>query len=98
MDKRDRAALWTLIWVLSTFKIVTVLMIVIMLPGEGTIKTLLATHVAWFAGAAVLISIPAMFWYRLVKVRARRKRLIWQEWNVKPEPAPQESPEAPWRW
>ena len=90
MDKRDKAALWTLIWVLLTFKIVTVLMIAVMLPGEGTIKLLIATHVPWFFGGAALIAIPGVFWYRLVKVRAKRKRLIWEEWHV--EPTPQEAP------
>jgi len=86
MDKRDRTALWTLVWVMFTFKAVTALMILVMLPGEGTLSLLIAMHVPWFVGAAALVAIPGIFWYRLVRVRAKRKRLIWEEWHVEPSP------------
>ena len=93
MDKRDRTALWTLVWVMFTFKAVTALMILIMLPGEGTIPLLIAMHVPWFLGAVALLAIPGIVWYRLIRVRAKRKRLIWEEWHV--EPSPRERSRAP---
>ena len=38
------------------------------------------------AVVALFLAVPAVFWYRLRRVRRRRRQLIRSEWTVEPEP------------
>jgi hypothetical protein len=85
-----RPALWTLVSVFVVFKVATTIMIILAAPGSmgTTIGLFIAFH--WpFALAAVIFGLaPALFWIRLVRVRAKRRRLQAEEWRVDPPVSP----------
>jgi len=76
--------MWTYIWVMVGFKLVTALFILWYTHAFYTVAILVAIHIPWIVAAACLLGVPGAFWYRLVKVRARRAELIRQEFNVGP--------------
>ncbi|MFI5268031.1 MAG: hypothetical protein ACHQ7M_11700, partial [Chloroflexota bacterium] len=45
----------------------------------------IALHIPWIVAALFLAGAPSAFYWRLVKMRARRTELIRQEFNVPPE-------------
>jgi threonine/homoserine/homoserine lactone efflux protein len=78
----DRRGLYAFLGVLVGFKIWTLIIILWLTSTWQTVVFLLAGHVLWLAGAAVLVAGPAAFWTRLIRVRAKRKKLQHAEWNV----------------
>jgi len=66
------------------FKVVTAAFLLYYTHAFYTFAILIAIHIPWIVGAAVLLGLPSAFWYRLIKVRARRAELIRQEFNVTP--------------
>lgn len=68
--------------ILVAFKAWTLLLILVFSSSWETVQFLAANHVLWFAVAAVLLWGPALFWFRLVRLRARRRALIRSEWEV----------------
>lgn len=84
MEGEGRAAMWTYIWVMVGFKVITAIMLLYFTHELGAILILIALHIPWIIGAAVLLGAPSAAYYRLVKVRARRDELIRQEFNVGP--------------
>lgn len=68
--------------VLVGFKIVTLILIYVVAASWSTIGFFLASHVLWIAVGAIVIWAPALFWTRLVRVRAKRKQLLQEEWRV----------------
>ena len=92
LEGENRAAMWTYIWVMVGFKLVTIAMILWFTHAFAAVAILIALHIPWIAAAVFLMGIPSAFWYRLIKVRARRSELIWQEYNVSPPPQGLEVP------
>lgn len=81
MDE-DRVALWTMIGVLCGFKLLTALLVFIMMPSLGSAIFLLIFHWFWFV-PPVLVGIGiSMTWFRLVRGRAKRKRLRHAEFSL----------------
>ncbi|MCM8750627.1 hypothetical protein NET02_15890 [Thermomicrobiaceae bacterium CFH 74404] len=80
-QKIRQIAIW-FIGILVAFKLWTVLLIVIYSSRWETVQFLLANHVLWFVAGAVLLWGPALFWARLLRLRARRRELIRSEWEV----------------
>ncbi|HLY68024.1 MAG TPA: hypothetical protein VKU60_20965 [Chloroflexota bacterium] len=83
-ERAGRAAMWTYIWVMVGFKVVTAAFLLYFTHSFYTWAVLIALHIPWIAGALILMGVPGMFYWRLVKVRARRAELIRQEFNVEP--------------
>jgi hypothetical protein len=81
-----RTAILTFTGVLIGFKLWSILLIYIVGGTEGTTMFLLGTHVLWIVVPVVLLWAPALFWYRMVRVRRRRSSLLESEWNVGQEP------------
>lgn len=84
MDSTERAALWTFVGIFVVFKVVTTAVVVALAPAGmwNTIWFFIAFHwppmvLALFLGVA-----PLIFWWRLVRVRAKRARLLEAEWRV----------------
>jgi hypothetical protein len=90
-----RAALWTLIGIFVVFKIVTTALIISLAPVHAPIVIWAFVAMHWpFAVAAIIFgAAPALFWYRLVRVRAKRAKLQAAEWQVD---SPRSVPDA-WR-
>lgn len=80
----ERAALWTLVGVFVGFKLATTAMILIAAPegAKATIGLFIAFHWPFILGGAVFAVAPALFWLRLVRVRAKRARLQASEWRI----------------
>jgi dolichyl-phosphate-mannose--protein O-mannosyl transferase len=82
-----RTAALTFAGVLIGFKLWSVILIYVVWGGEGTTTFLLGTHVLWIAVPLLLLWAPAMFWYRMMRMRRRRQALLEAEWNVTQEPS-----------
>ena len=84
-DADSKAALWTFVGMILGFKIITSIIIFVMEPSIGSAAFLLAMQWYWLILPIPLVVVPALFWYRLWKVRRRRRELIRSEWKVDPE-------------
>jgi hypothetical protein len=74
---------WGFIWVLTAFKAFTTLAILwFAVPWTGAVHFVWIHAIPIFAFLALVLAIPAVFWYRLVRVRAKRRRLIEAEFRV----------------
>ena len=84
MEAPDRAALWTLGSIFVVFKVATTLMIILFAPAAlwPTVWLFLAFHWPFILAGLLAAAAPALFWWRLVRVRSRRAQLQASEWNV----------------
>jgi Flp pilus assembly protein TadB len=80
-----RAAMWTYIWVMVGFKIVTACFVLYFTHAFGFWAIMIALHIPWIAAALILAGAPSAAYWRLVKMRRRRAELIRQEFEVPPE-------------
>ena len=85
MDREGRAALWTFLGMAIAFKLATSLIIFLMQPSWASATFLVWMNWYWPILPVVVVALPAMFWFRLMRVRARRRDLIRSEWRVDPE-------------
>ena len=81
-----RAAMWTYIWVMVGFKVVTACFVLYFTHAFGFWAIMIALHIPWIAAAIILAGAPSAAYVRLVKMRARRAELLRQEFNLPPEP------------
>jgi hypothetical protein len=81
----DRGAALGFLWVLFAFKMATVVIIFWHMRTFETFALLTATTWFWFPIAAVLVSGPLLFRYRLRRVRAKREQLRRAEWMLQQE-------------
>jgi hypothetical protein len=79
-----RAALWTMVGIFVVFKVATTALIIMASPefARTTLALFLAFHWPFLVGAVVFAAVPAVFWWRLVRVRAKRARLQAAEWRT----------------
>ncbi len=85
MDREGRAALWTFLGMAIGFKLITSLVIFWMQPSWSSAAFLWWMNWYWPFLPLVLLILPTMFWFRLRRVRAKRRDLIRAEWRVDPE-------------
>lgn len=85
MDGENKAPFWTFVGLILGFKLVTSIIIFVMEPTVRNAAFLFAMQ--WYLLFLPLpfVVVPAIFWYRLVRVRRRRRRLIQAEWLVTPD-------------
>ena len=85
-----RAALWTFVGVFVIFKVATTIMILVAAPQAAAviIGMFVAFHWPFALGALIFGVAPALFWWRLVRVRAKRAQLQAAEWHVDPPVIP----------
>jgi hypothetical protein len=85
-----KAALWTLVGIFVVFKVATTAMILIAAPEAA--NTIVGMFIAFhwpFVIAGILFGVtPGLFWWRLIRVRAKRARLQEAEWRVDPSVHP----------
>ena len=82
MSKDAKTALYTIFGTLIVFKLVTAVWVFSMQPSLASAAFLTFTSAAWFALAAVPVLIGGVFWFRMLRGRARRRRYINAEWRV----------------
>ncbi len=86
MDDDDgRSAMWGYIGIMVAFKIATVAVILYYTHTLTSILIILTLHTAWIIGGLCLLGVPATVWYRLVRMRARRAKLLRQEFFEEPK-------------
>lgn len=84
-----RTTLWSFIWTIFAFKIVTMLVILYVAAGSSeSIAIAFATTWYWFIIPVIAIAGPLLCRWRLVTQRRRRQTLRKSEWMVDPEPPP----------
>ena len=81
-----RPVLISQIATLFAFKIATSILIVWFFPSWEAVVVVLALSVPWIVAAIWYFGVIGRMRYRLMRVRAKRRRLIYQEWHVD-EPA-----------
>ena len=79
-----RPALWTMVGVFVVFKVATTALIVMASPAlaNATLALFVAFHWPFLLGALIFAAVPAAFWFRLLRVRAKRTRLLAAEWRT----------------
>lgn len=82
MDGESKAPLWTFLGMILGFKLITSIIIFVMEPSARSFAFLVAMQWYWLILPLPFIVVPALFWYRLVRVRRRRRKLIRAEWLV----------------
>ncbi len=75
----DRGALWAVAGPLIALKIWAIVLLVMFAPWES-LMPIVATTWPWVAVGMILVASPALAWWRLVRARARRSRLVRSEW------------------
>jgi hypothetical protein len=85
MDEEGRAPLWTFVWMIVGFKLITSIVIFIMVPTAHSAIFLVGMNWYIILLPIVLVIVPGLFWWRLMRVRAKRRKLIRSEWNVQPD-------------
>lgn len=85
MDEDGRAAAWTFVGIILAFKVITSIVIFMMQPSLASATFLFAMQWYWLFVPLPLIVLPVLFWYRLWRVRKRRRKLIHSEWMVNTE-------------
>jgi hypothetical protein len=78
----ERKGLYAYVGILVGFKIWTLIIILYLTSSWDTVIFVLAGHVLWIGAGAVIVAGPAAFWARLVRVRAKRRKLQYAEWHV----------------
>ena len=78
----SRATLIIHIATLGGFKIVTSILILYFFPSWEALVVVLGLSVPWIVAAIWYFGVYSRVHLRLVRVRARRKELVRQEWNV----------------
>jgi hypothetical protein len=86
MSGELRAPFWTFFWMIVGFKVATSIAIFVMMPTAHNAIFQLGMNWYVFLPALVVVLLPTVFWFRLLRVRAKRRKLIRAEWNVEPEP------------
>jgi LPXTG-motif cell wall-anchored protein len=82
-----RLAAYTIFGTLVVFKVVTAVYILSLYPSAHAAIFLGMTNAIWFALVALPVIIGGGFWYRKRRVRAKRHKLIYEEWHVDEPPA-----------
>jgi Na+-driven multidrug efflux pump len=77
-----RAVLTAMIMTVVSFKLITSLLIFYFFPSWHTLMFLLALSVSWIIAGVYYGGVYSRVKYRLLRARARRRRLIHQEWHV----------------
>lgn len=78
----NRAAAWVLVSVVLGLKVWAALLILANQPTGRAVIFLLAMNWPLFLLVAAFLGASLTVWLRLLRVRARRRRLLRQEWDL----------------
>ena len=87
MDSEARAGIVAFVGALGGFKLAVAVTIFLMQPSGPSAALLVGLHGYWLMTPLLLLGLPTLFWLRLVRVRARRRKLIQEEWQLRAEVA-----------
>ncbi|TAK22826.1 MAG: hypothetical protein EPO26_10245 [Chloroflexota bacterium] len=87
MSRESKTAAYTIFGTLVAFKVATAIAILLLQPTWRGAAFLTFANLIWFALVALPLVGATTFWYRRVRVRARRDRYIAAEWRIDATPA-----------
>jgi hypothetical protein len=91
-DKTERRKAWIYFGILFGFKLWTALLVLVFFAwSSGNLNLLLMVHVPWILAIIVIAAIPLAYYYRLVRVRAKRAELQHKEWHTDSTPMPEKN-------
>jgi hypothetical protein len=73
---------WLLLGTIGAAKLGTLVVILWASHSLGSVALIVVTIWPWFVVAGMLIAGPALFRYRLRRVRAKREQLWREEWTI----------------
>ncbi len=80
-----RVALWTLVGVIVFFKIYTVVLVMIFDRSAEMFIFMAVMNFPFILGGLAIVAVVGLVWFRLLRGRARRSRLLREEWYVDEE-------------
>ncbi len=80
-----RVALWTLVGVIVFFKIYTVVLVMIFDRSAKMFVFMAAMNFPFILGGLAIVAVVGLVWFRLLRGRAKRSRLLREEWYVDEE-------------
>jgi hypothetical protein len=86
----SRAPLWTMVGLIVAFKVWGAILILLNDQSRSAIEMILVMNWPFLLPVALLFG-PAVWWMRLLRGRAKRRRLIRAEWHVE-QPGAAEKP------
>jgi hypothetical protein len=87
MDEgEDLKAAWGMVWVMIAFKVGLTMWILAAFPSGQNLFMQIALNWPWLLAAAIFLAGPSIFWWRMLRVRAKRAKLQHAEWHVDSEP------------
>jgi hypothetical protein len=87
VDAESRTAALTIFFTLFVVKIITFVMVLMFVPSHLTVGLFLNLNWFWFIPPVVLLFGAVLYWYRLIRVRRRRRELLRQEFTRSASPA-----------
>ncbi len=69
------------------FKVGLTIWIILAFPSAYNLFMQIVMNWYWFAAIVLILAGPAVFWWRLLRVRAKRAKLQHSEWHVDESPA-----------
>ena len=87
VDAESRTAALTIFFTLFVLKIITFVMVLMFVPNHITVGLFLNFNWFWFIPPVVLLCGVVLYWYRLIRVRRRRRELLRQEFTRSASPA-----------
>ena len=85
-----RAAVGVIAFLL-TVKVILGIALLFSFPIDETASLNEVLHLSVLFGVvplAITFGVTALFWWRILRLRSRRRYLQWLEWNVEPEERP----------
>lgn len=85
----DTRAAWAFVGIIIAVKVVVAGLLLIYLPIGEALTLYTVVHLAAFLGIPLLLLLTAgtlLFWWRILRLRARRQAFRWAEWHVKGQP------------
>lgn len=81
----DQRAAWAVVGIIIAVKLVVGVLLFFMLPVGETASLYAVVHLGAILGIVplgLLVGGSALFWLRVLRLRARRRQLQWSEWHV----------------
>lgn len=82
-----RRAAWTIFWLVVIGKLLIMIALatvalISLHPSRRSWTVVALLNWTWILLAAIMVTGPALYWFRLRRVRRKRAALIHAEWNV----------------
>lgn len=92
VDAEARTAALTIFFTLFVVKITTFVMVLMYVPDHSVVSLFLNLNWFWFIPPVVLTAGAGLYWFRLIRMRRRRRELLRQEFTRSSSPTRERGP------